>query len=138
MGITSRQMRKRARDSIYRLYKGMPSGIIHVSVMNMRSISCYSASSRISDILLRMEKVFNNANLIRQLYRSEEYGDSGVKGAKWDGSVRSFRFVEVVMLGICLFLCNFGIECHYEGDREEFGISEGNGVGVGDWVICVE
>ena len=37
--------------------------------------------------------------------------------------------------GICLFLYNFGIECHFDGDVEWFTIGEGNGVGVGDGVV---
>ena len=65
----------------------MSSGIIHVSVMNIRSRSCSAASSRISGILLRMEQVFNNADLIRQLWRSEEDGDNGVKSVDGDCSV---------------------------------------------------
>ena len=62
----------------------MSSGIIHVSVMNIRSRSCSAASSRISGILLRMEQVFNNADLIRQLWRSEEDGVNGVKSVDGD------------------------------------------------------
>ena len=72
----------------------MASGLIHVSVMNIRSRSYFVASSRISGILLRMEQVFNNADLIRQLWRSEEDGEKGVKGV--DGDCRMVRFVEVV------------------------------------------
>ena len=55
----------------------MSSGIIHVSVMNIRSRSCSAASSRINGILLRMEQVFNNADLIRQLWLYEKDGDNG-------------------------------------------------------------
>ena len=65
----------------------MSSGIIHVSVMNIISRSCSAASSKIGGILLWMEQVFNNADLIRQLWRSEEDGDNGVKGVDGDYSV---------------------------------------------------
>ena len=61
----------------------MSPGVIHVTVMNIRARSC-SASSKINRILLRMKQVFSNADLIRQLCRSEEDGDSGVKGVEGD------------------------------------------------------
>ena len=118
----------------------MSSGIIHVSVMNIRSRSCSASSSRISGILLRMERVFNNADLIRQLLRSEEDGDNGVKGVDGDCSVLMVRFVEVhwcktmVLQSIFLFLWTFGIECHYEGGGEGF-TNDGHGVGVGNGVV---
>ena len=62
----------------------MSSGVIHVSVMNIRASSCSPASSRINGILLRKEHGFSNAYLIRQLCRSEEDGNSGVKGVEGD------------------------------------------------------
>ena len=55
--------------------------------MNIRSRSCSASSSRISGILSKIEQVFENADLIRQLWRSEEDGDSGVKGVNGDCSV---------------------------------------------------
>ena len=69
-----------------------------------------------------MEQVFNNADLIRQLCRSEEYGDNGVKGVDGDCSVLMVRFVEVVLQSIFLFLWTFGIECHFKGGGEGFTI----------------
>ena len=81
------------RDDI----RGMSSGIIHVSVINIRSRSCSAASSRISGILLRKEQVFNNAYLIMQLCRSQEDGDSGDKCVEEYYSMSRVRFVEVVL-----------------------------------------
>ena len=115
----------------------MSSGIIYVSVMNIRSRSCSAESSRITGILLRLEQVFNNADLIRQLWRYEEDGDNGVKGVDGDCSVWMVRFVEVVLQSIFLFLWTFGIECYCEGGGEGFTIG-GHGVGVGGGVVCVK
>ena len=77
----------------------MSSVVINVSVMNIRLRSCSAESSRISGILVRMEQVFNNADLIRQLCRSEEDGDSGVKSVEGDCSVFINTFINTHPIG---------------------------------------
>ena len=77
----------------------MSSSVIHVSVMNIISRSCYVASSRIRRILLLIEQVFSDIYLIRQVFRVDD--DRVVElEVKKDMAV----YIGSGLRGICLLL----------------------------------
>ena len=98
IGIPSGKMRKKVEASFREDIRGRLSVLIHVYVMNIRSRSCTETSSRISGILLLMDKYISNKHFSRQVLRAEDgICDYEVRDIDELGSVWRVRFMEVIV-----------------------------------------